>query len=75
MLSNELGDRCANRRFLTIFSISLDILTHYTERIINSFGLLHHCYADDAQVYWSCSLNDRATLQTGLFDNVNVIGR
>ena len=25
MLSNELDDRCANRRFLTIFSISLDI--------------------------------------------------
>ena len=25
MLSNELDDRCANRRFLTIFSMSLDI--------------------------------------------------
>ena len=25
MLSNELDDRCANRLFLTIFSVSLDI--------------------------------------------------
>ena len=44
-------------------------------RIIELFGLLHHCYADDAQVYGSRSLRDSAALRTKLLGCVDTIDR
>ena len=54
------------------------LFTLYTadlRRIIESFGLLQYCYADDAQVYGSCSPNDSAALRTKLIGCVDTIGR
>ena len=58
--------------------LELILCTLYTadlERIVESFGLLHHCYADDAQDYGSCSLNSSPALRTKLLGCVDMIDR
>ena len=56
-------------------SIMFALYTADLGRTIKSFTLLHHCYADDTQVYGFCRSDDRLLLKTRLLDCINAIAR
>ena len=41
----------------------------------NKIALLHHCYADDTQVYGFCRFDDSLLLKTRLLDCIKAIAR